>query len=638
MAHIGNIEGASLLQTLVAHAAAMYAVTSGNGIRDPGMMIFPGVIILAAVLLRRRTAMVVAGMVDASAILIAILEWRGLLDKPESFLTGLEDVFIVGILLTTVTVLVLRLSGTMYRSMDRAVEKERSYRQIFDASDSALLVVEVETLVIKDANTKAKELLGLQDRASTRSLETILQDSHIQTSKPLRSLCATAEDSKHETCEASLTRDGGHLSSATEESRLLEISVYPAHIDGEARLLIAIWDITARRSMETKMLQGEKMRVVGQMASGIAHDFNNQLTGVFGGVSMLEMTMGERPEAKAPIALIKRSAMRSADLVRQLLAFARKGRRRQDTVDCGALIEEVVQLLTHSIDKSIRIDVHKCTPPCYTEGDATLLENAILNMALNARDAMPGGGVLSLKSSVVDIGPRDAQAVRPEVAPGKYVSIQVKDTGVGISDQDMPRLFEAFFTTKKAGHGMGLAAVEGAVLSHSGGIRVESKLGKGTRFEILLPFREPVAQPMASPTQEPIREADLLGVRVLVADDEPSIRRITQMVLQRMGCKSDLAIDGQQALDMFSQDPEAYDLVLLDHNMPGLSGMEVSRHVRAQNAYTPIILASGYGDPGVETDPISCRWLLPKPFTAQELMAAVRTALTKSQEHRTQTS
>jgi len=350
----------------------------------------------------------------------------------------------------------------------------------------------------------------------------------------------------------------------------------------------------AQRKAEEAQRQSQKLEAVGLLAGGIAHDFNNLLVGILGYAELLrdEAPPGSLEEEGART--ITQAATRAAELTRQLLAFARLGPRREAEVDLHAIVREVAALLGRTLDKSIRIETLLLAEPSTARGDPGQLQQVILNLAVNARDAMPSGGTLRLESAVRDLGPGESPRGG---APGRYLELAVSDTGVGIPPEHLERIFEPFFTTKPEGKGtgLGLATVYGIVKAHGGAVSVETAVGKGTRFRVLLPL----AQPAAEGARAAADEAAPRGQgRVLLVDDEEAVRRTGARVLESLGYSAVPASGGQEALDWLAANPGPLAAVVLDLSMPGLDGAETFRRMRALRPDLRIIVSSGFDRTG----------------------------------------
>jgi PAS domain S-box-containing protein len=602
---------------------AVFVTTTGGGSRDVGMNVFPVVIISAGLLLERRLALATMLVTIFAGGLVGVGEIAGWLHNRYSDTTRVEQVFQTFVLLGAITALVMLLSGTLHRSLQKTFASERSYAQIFNATHDAILVADPETRVIVNANASARRVF---DRAADTLVGTKIDELLGEADENGRAIvehirAAVASDGR--LFEVGLVLPSGARAE-------LEISMQRAMVGDRVHILTVARDIGERRAIEKTLREGEKLRVVGQLARGVAHDFNNQLTGILGSTTLLEPLVGESVSARGHLDVIERSARRSAELVSQLLAFARAGKQRSDAVDCNRLVDEVEQLLRRSLDKRIDIRVRKAEPGQVTTfGDATLLQNALLNLALNARDAMPAGGELTLSLRPVAVDDDSRVGLPGDLPNGRYASLVVADTGTGIDEGILPHIFEPFFTTKETGNGMGLAAVYGTMRSHGGAARVESRPGEGTRFELLLPLADP-----STPVEEPAPSLGtaerhgprLAGLRVLVGDDEPFVRETTSLLLQRLGCTVETVPSGEAALRAYEAATARPDLVLLDHDMPGLSGADTAERLRGLDGGVPILIMSGYGDEVPARGGV-IQGLLPKPFSEDQLAQAVLAAL-----------
>jgi PAS domain S-box-containing protein len=394
------------------------------------------------------------------------------------------------------------------------------------------------------------------------------------------------------------------------------------------------------RELEEQLRQSEKLRAIGELAGGVAHDFNNQLTGIIGGAELLRLDLDDREELAGVVDQIMTAATRAADLTSKLTAFARRGQFRSEPTDINGIINEVVELLERSIDRTIVLTRKLARDTVVVVGDPTQLQNALLNVALNARDALREGGELQsggagggtgqvvFSSELVPLEHPRAFATGMELAPGRYVRIAVSDNGVGMSPETQRRIFEPFFTTKQPGRGtgMGLAAAYGTVNVHRGAIEVESVPGEGTTFRIYLPAVD-------RPAQEPrVEQTALPGGSglVLVVDDEPAVRETASQLLEYMGYEVITASTGDEAVRRFGEHAERIDLVVLDMILPRKSGQQVFAAIRDLKPSARVLLCSGHSlehevqklleQPGAA--------FLQKPFTAAALAEAVRQLLT----------
>lgn len=353
-------------------------------------------------------------------------------------------------------------------------------------------------------------------------------------------------------------------------------------------------EVQERKRMEERMRQTEKMQALGQLAGGVAHDFNNQLGGIIGYTEMLEKKIQDDPKLTRYTGMILKASRRAADLTRQLLAFARKGKYQSKPVNLHELIHEIVSLLEHSIDKRIRIDqILKAASPV-TMGDPTQLQSAILNMCLNARDAMPHGGTLTLRTEDVMLDDVFCRSCDGDLKPGPYVLLDVVDNGIGMNTEVQAHVFEPFFTTKDVGQGtgLGLAGTYGCVQNHNGTIRLRSKPGEGTTFSVYLPVHACTLED-AGRSPDAGRSEGGSG-RVLVVDDEEVVRLLACDMLDDLGYTTHACSDGDEALAYYAANYAKVDLVLLDMIMPHLSGPDTFLAMRNINPAVKVLLVSGH--------------------------------------------
>jgi PAS domain S-box-containing protein len=414
----------------------------------------------------------------------------------------------------------------------------------------------------------------------------------------------------------------------------VEISANYMELDGEEFSCAFARDIRDRKEIEQRLRQSEKMEAIGALAGGVAHDFNNQLTSIMGYSEILRDQFSADVEATSLVDNVLRSARRAADLTRQLLAFSRKGKYVIERVDVNDLVREVATVVSRTIDKRIQIQLSLGSRSSVVEGDASQLQNAILNLALNARDAMPEGGALCFFTG--DRRANEGAATELshgfQLSPGEYVEVTVADNGAGMDDATQARMFEPFFTTKEQGKGtgLGLAAVYGTVKSHRGALGVESLCGKGTTIRVYLPIAsedETAAESEVGAAAEAPRLA--AAKHVLVVDDDPSVRDVAQRLLASLGCRTTAFADGVRCLEFYRQSFRDVDVVLLDMAMPLMTGRETFLKMREINPAIIALLASGYSldreaqsmiDEGV-------RGFVQKPYSRATLLTSLTEAL-----------
>jgi PAS domain S-box-containing protein len=450
-----------------------------------------------------------------------------------------------------------------------------------------------------------------------------------------------------------LPEDVGRLSAAIEESRRtlrrFEIEVRHRHrATGEVRVSLmrsmpsrrsdgsTVWDgieldITERKRAEQdlrirddQLRQAQKMESIGLLAGGIAHDFNNLLTGVIGNASLalesLPVWHRDRPLIEAVIG----SATRAADLTRQLLAYAGKGRFVVRQVNVSEAAREMAVLLRGSIPATIGIDLDLDENIALVEADAGQIQQLIMNLALNASEAIGDQpGRIRIQTQVRSVDAALIEQNRLDIPPGSYVCLEVGDTGSGIDEAALPRIFEPFFTTKFTGRGLGLAAVHGIVRAHKGAVMVYSHAGHGACFTVMLPPAVPDAAAKAE--SAPAAENRAGQGTILVVDDEESVRSVAKASLERYGYRVLVARNGIEALETLEQDPSRLAAVLLDLTMPLIGGEETLRRLLAVRADLPVLISSGYNEIEVMKrfagQPFA--GFVGKPYTASTLLAKV---------------
>lgn len=373
------------------------------------------------------------------------------------------------------------------------------------------------------------------------------------------------------------------------ERQFYNITIYPLQENGA---IIRVDDITSFCEMETRLRHSEKLQAIGELAGGVAHDFNNQLNGILGNAELLMIDPLFPTELQEYLDSIVTSVGRSSDLTKQLLAFARKGKQHSRTINIHSLIDETVSLLERSIDKKIVIEKQLfCTLP-NTEGDPGQLQNALLNLGINARDAIDGTGTITFKSDTISISSKVPHSIWNDVAPGNYIMISISDTGTGIPQQMLDRVFEPFFTTKDEGKGtgMGLAAVFGTVKSHNGSIKVKSVEQAGTIFTLLLPISD---KEFHEEKKTISIDKKHLNRNALVIDDDEHNLKLMERFLQKSGFSVKLAQNGDEGVREFKEHWRNIDIVILDMMMPVMNGETAFKLMKEINPHVKVIMQSG---------------------------------------------
>lgn len=402
------------------------------------------------------------------------------------------------------------------------------------------------------------------------------------------------------------------------------------HADGRVhRIVGTAEDISARRQLEEQFRQAQKMEAIGQLAGGVAHDFNNILAAIMmqTDLSASEQDLaGEVPEGLREIRAL---AERAANLTRQLLLFSRKQVMHTRDLDLNEAVTGLFKMLQRIIGEHFSVQYNLHTASLIVRADPGMLDQVLLNLVVNARDAMPKGGRIIIKTFETQFSPEEA-ALIPDAAPGRYCCLCVQDSGCGIPPENLHRIFEPFFTTKGQGKGtgLGLATVFGIVKQHGGFVRVESQVGHGTTFQILLPAAPAAA---AAPESKPAKTTPRGGTEtILLVEDEHSVRLVTRILLERAGYKVLEAANGAQALQLWEQHPEPIHLLFTDVVMPGgMDGRELAVTLEARNPRLKVILTSGYSAElaGREIDLKESQTFLQKPAASHLVLQAVRHAL-----------
>lgn len=389
-------------------------------------------------------------------------------------------------------------------------------------------------------------------------------------------------------------------------------------------------DITEQKRLEEHLRQAKKMDAVGQLAGGIAHDFNNILTGIMGSAELLRESIPQTERTAEFIDMIIKMVSRAADLTRKLLAFSRDDKAAAETMDVREAVNDAISILRHTIDPRISLKTNLPDDPLYIKGNSSQIQNVFLNLGLNARDAMPDGGTLEYSAQSVYLDSLYCQQHPDLERPGYYVEINVTDTGCGMSREVQERVFEPFFTTKERGKGtgLGLATVYGIVKDNGGSIFLYSEENKGTTFKIFLPRQQAADGGSGQGNAAPMPGTE----RLLLADDEAAIRRFAAQALQTLGYDVVTAENGEEALQILHNDPQGFDLIILDIMMPVKNGEETLDEIRETHPDIPVIIATGFA-PASTVQHLTAKGaacIVQKPFKIADLSVAIRQTLPAS--------
>ena len=388
-------------------------------------------------------------------------------------------------------------------------------------------------------------------------------------------------------------------------------------------------DVTQRKQLEMQLFESQKMESIGTLAGGIAHDFNNLLGGILGYASLLLSDMPKNHPHYDDVYTIAETAKRAADLTNRLLAFARGGKYQVTSIDINRSISDVIAILSHTIDRSITIETFLTEKIWSVRGDSQQLHQVILNICLNAVDAIKEGGRIAFATENIHLDEASARK-KLDLNPGDYVQVTISDNGVGMDEKTKSRIFEPFFTTKPAGEGtgLGLAMVYGIIKNHEGAINVDSERGKGTKLTLYLPrfIKEGV-----SSSGTPAGKQELK--RILLVDDEKVIRHVGQRMLERGGYHVYLARNGIEAIDFYSKNKDQVDAVIMDLIMPEMGGHEAFRKIKEINPDAKIVLTSGYrATDQPELKKYGKVPFIQKPFQADILIQTMENIFSQSDE------
>jgi PAS domain S-box-containing protein len=387
-------------------------------------------------------------------------------------------------------------------------------------------------------------------------------------------------------------------------------------------------DITEHRKLEEQLRHAHKMQAIGQLAGGIAHDFNNVLTAILGYASLLQMRVKDNPALKAYVDQIFAASDRAASLTQSLLLFGRKQIVSLNPVDVNKIIRKSEKLLSRLISEDVELKTHLFDRELVVLADTVQVEQILMNLATNARDSMPQGGVLSIDTDVVQL---DSRFVRSYGygKPGSYALIIVSDTGAGMEQETAERIFEPFFTTKDVGKGtgLGLSIVYGIVKQHHGYVMVDSKPGKGTKFKIYIPLTKQLANKTRPSQVLPLLEHG--AETILVAEDNPEVRKLTSEILRQFGYTVIEAENGEEAIARFRESKKDVKLIILDVVMPKINGKEVYEEATRLDPQVKVLFTSGYTADIISAKGITERGgnFIEKPLQARDLLRRVREML-----------
>jgi PAS domain S-box-containing protein len=504
------------------------------------------------------------------------------------------------------------------RSAEALGASETRYRALMEHAQDAMFVND-EDGIVQEVNRAAEALVG-----ATRGQivgRTFLESLPIEDREPvLGEFRKTLEHGRTlELLQVRIQRPDGTIVPAEATASVVEIG-------GKPFVVTLLRDVSERNAMAEQLRMGQKIEAVGQLAGGVAHDFNNLLTAILGYSQLLAPELRGNPEHFAAIEEIRKAGERAAGLTRQLLAFSRKQILEPKALDLNEIVHHIQELLSRLIGEDIQVMMNLDPALGTVRADAGQIEQVIMNLAVNARDAMPRGGHLSLETANVELDETYTQTHIP-VQPGLYVMLAVSDTGAGMDEATRERIFEPFFTTKEKGHGtgLGLSTVYGIVKQSGGYIWVYTEPGRGTTFKVYLPRVQVPAEPFVVP--EPASLPAVGNETILLVEDEESVRALVRRALEASGYRVLEAADGGEAVEIARS--QSVDLLLTDMVLPGMGGSEIAARIRDIHPRAKVLYTSGYTDDVIVRRGLMERGaaFLEKPFTPNVLARRVRAVL-----------
>lgn len=541
------------------------------------------------------------------------------------FLAGLLVVGLVGggiVIMSVAFKWSMRLEKEVQDKVFELRSSEDKYRRIVENPYIGSFIMVDKRLIF--ANSRLAEILETEiDRLAGSDLSVFIDEKDYESLREVFETILSGE------------KNGGRwlVNGTTASGRRITMSGYSSliHIGNKVGVQSLVVDSTSEFREKEKLEQFERLESMATLAAGIAHDFNNILQVVLGSSQLLQRRL-EDTEFRKYADNITNVALRGSDLSRRLLTFSRqKGLEQRRPFDINAIIVESLPLFEETFPRTIKIETELLSTPIYVEGDQSQIQQVIFNLAVNARDAMPHGGTLLIKTEIREVSPMEADIY--QVRPGEYAYIMVRDNGEGIPPDLMSKVFEPFFTTKPPGKGtgLGLSVVYGIVRSHNGFLKVYSEVKKGTVFSIFLPPSSSDALTDAGEVKPRVSEHfSTYGSRILFVDDESGIREAAEFLLEQAGYSVVTAKDGMTALEIYRREWEEIDLVVLDLNMPELSGREVLENFTIINPSVRVLIATGYITPEERAGLKGIVEVIEKPFDFEQLIQKVRIALEAS--------
>jgi PAS domain S-box-containing protein len=535
------------------------------------------------------------------------------------FRAGVYAVLACLILVGLGTFLVYRLGIPIARGVEEA---SRLYQGMFNSSADPIVLLDPQMRVV-DLNESAKTVFGIIDGAFERIVAK-------ESLAPVRSALAGLAGRTVRKVEAKLHRPDGSNFPA-------ELKVTPMKQAGREHLLVSIRDLTeqeraeeARKKMDANMQHTQKLESLGVLAGGIAHDFNNILMGVLGNADLAMLEVPEGSVGRRRLDNIVVSAQRAAGLCQQMLAYSGHGKFVVELLDLSSLVQDICQLIEVTLSKRAVVQYNLKRDLPLVEGDATQIRQVVMNLVMNASEAVgEKSGMISISTGamVCDRNYLDTVSGVGELKEGDYVYLEVSDTGCGMTEEVKNRIFDPFFTTKFTGRGLGMSAVLGIMRGHKGAIKVYTEPGRGSTIKALFPATKSGAG--MTEAGHPVMLAWKGSGTVLLADDDETLRVVVKAMLEGLGFSVETAVDGRECVEKFKSGRDRFAVVIVDLTMPHMGGQEVFEEIRRMKKDTRVILSSGYNEQEVISRFVGrgLAGFLKKPYRREELEAKLREVL-----------
>jgi PAS domain S-box-containing protein len=517
------------------------------------------------------------------------------------------------------------LERTVAQRTQELRDSQRTLQLIYDAHQDPMLLLSVLPEGghrVVSCNQACAQMMDMpREELAGRAFDALIREPR----EPMLTACRAAlEEGRTQHLERVVSRPGGDRIYDTEVIPVLDARGACTH------LLVASRDITDRNRMEESLRQGQKLESLGVLAGGIAHDFNNLLTSILGNANLGNLVLPLESPGRSYLQQIEEASLKAADLTRQLLAYAGKGKFVVAEVDLNRAVNEMTQLLSVSISKKavLRLDLAPSSPKL--KADPAQIQQIIMNLVTNASEAIGDekSGMITLRTGVQHLDSEYIRNLAPAfpLEPGRFATLEVSDTGCGMSLETQARIFDPFFTTKFTGRGLGLSAMMGILRSHHGSLKLYSEVGRGTTFKIFLPALE---DSVTAPAPESLVGTWRSQGTILVVDDEPGARGVARQVGELLGFKIIEAADGREGLAVFKARRAELALVLMDLTMPHMDGREAFLAMRDIDPAVPVILSSGYSESDAARAFIGkgLAGFLQKPYRVDQFIEVVRQVL-----------